>query len=662
MAYASPSHSSSQPCRRARRSTLLVSAAALLSLPMTLAGSPSAAFVNAPSRMGSVAARSAAACKSFQPKIALRAARPATGAARMGKSVIQMSTDGDMKTLNQKPTAHDIATGRDPRRVKVFDTTLRDGEQSPGCSMTSEEKLQVAKQLHKLGVDIIEAGFPVASLDDFAAVKQIAETVGQMENPPIICGLARATVNDINTCADAVMGAKFPRIHTFIASSDIHMEHKLRKTRAEVLAITAEMVALARSKVEDVEFSAEDALRSDWDFLAEIYSVAIKAGATTLNVPDTVGFTTPSEFRDLIKYLRVHVVGIEDVTLSVHGHNDLGMAVANFLGAIEGGARQVEVTINGIGERAGNAALEEVVMALHVRKQYYNPMFGRDAMDQDALTNINMKEIYRSSKLVTSMTGMFVQPNKAIVGANAFAHESGIHQDGMLKNKLTYEIIDASTIGIENNDGIVLGKHSGRAAFRSRIDMLKIKLSDDELNKAFVRFKDLADKKKEITNADLEAIINDDQTQDVTAQRFKLVNVQVSCGIGITPTATVTLRDDQDGLETTDACIGTGPVDAAFQAVNRLCGMYGAGQGNAEQVKLMDYTVSAVTAGIDALGEVTVRLQDPKSGRIFSGRAANTDVVVASANAYVSALNRLLMQRADLTPKLHPQLVTLGKE
>jgi 2-isopropylmalate synthase len=336
------------------------------------------------------------------------------------------------------------------------------------------------------------------------------------------------------------------------------------------------------------------------------------------------------------------------------------MAVANFLGAIEGGARQGEVAIDGIGERAGNAALEEVVMALHVRKQYYNPFIGRDPMDQDALTNIKMKEIHRSSKLVTSMTGMFVQPNKAIVGANAFAHESGIHQDGMLKNKLTYEIIDASTIGIENNDGIILGKHSGRAAFRSRIEQMGMSLSDDELNKCFVRFKELADKKKEITNADLEALVSGEQTQDANAQRFKLVNIQVTCGNAAVPTATVTLRDDEDGVETTDACIGTGPVDAAFQAVNRLCGLYGAGQGNAETVKLMDYTVSSVTAGIDALGEVTVRLQDPKTGRIFQGRSANTDVVVSSTEAYVNALNRLLAQRQDLTPKLHPQQFSLA--
>jgi len=634
------------------RSTLLVSTAALLALPAAIAGSP--AFVGTPGRAGGItAARPAAACAAAPAVIGLRGSRPR---ARMAPSPLKMTVNGEMKPVNQKATKHDLATGRDPRRVKVFDTTLRDGEQSPGCSMTSEEKLQIAKQLHKLGVDIIEAGFPIASQDDFAAVKQIADTVGQEENPPIICGLARATPQDINTCADAVKGAKFPRIHTFIASSDIHMEHKLRKTRAEVLEITREMVTLARSHVEDVEFSAEDALRSDWAFLAELYSVAIEAGATTLNVPDTVGFTTPTEFRELIKYLRTHVKGVEGVTLSVHGHNDLGMAVANFLGAIEGGARQVEVTINGIGERAGNAAMEEVVMALHVRKQYYNPMFGRDPSDQDALTNINMKEIYRSSKLLTSMTGMFVQPNKAIVGANAFAHESGIHQDGMLKNKLTYEIIDASTIGIDDNDGIVLGKHSGRAAFRSKMDQLGMSLSDDELNKAFVRFKDLADKKKEITNADLEAIVNDDAAQDAARQRFQLVNVQVTCGMGVNPTATVTLRDDQDGIESTDACVGTGPVDAAFQAVNRLCGIYGAGQGSAENVKLLDYTVSSVTAGIDALGEVTVRLQDPKSGRIFSGRAANTDVVVASTLAYVNALNRLMVQRADLTPKLHPQI------
>jgi len=527
--------------------------------------------------------------------------------------------------------------------------------------MTSEEKLQVARQLARLGVDVIEAGFPVASPDDFQAVKTIAETVGTGSNPPIICGLARATKNDIETCARAVQGASFPRIHTFLATSDIHMKHKLRKTREEVLSMTAEMVAYARSLIEDVEFSAEDALRSDWDFLAQVYTVAIKAGATTLNVPDTVGFTTPSEFRGLVQYLREHVEGIEGVTISVHGHDDLGMAVANFLAAVEGGARQVEVTINGIGERAGNAAMEEVVLALHVRKAYYNPAFGRPADSEAPLTNIVLKEIYRSSKLVTALTGMAVQANKAIVGANAFAHESGIHQDGILKNRLTYEIIDASTIGLDDAfRNIVLGKHSGRAAFKSRLSELGINLTEDEMNKAFLRFKELADKKKEITNMDLESIVND-EVQDLANNRFKLVHVQVTCGDKSIPTATVSLYDEQENVESTDASIGTGPVDAAFQAVNRLCGIYGAGQAEADEVKLLEYTVSSVTAGIDALGEVTVRLQDTKTGRVLYGRAADTDVVFASAQAYVNALNRLLAQRKDLAPRLHPQLSIQGR-
>eukprot|EP00293_Proteomonas_sulcata_P001510 CAMPEP_0184329276 /NCGR_PEP_ID=MMETSP1049-20130417/144064_1 /TAXON_ID=77928 /ORGANISM="Proteomonas sulcata, Strain CCMP704" /LENGTH=646 /DNA_ID=CAMNT_0026651633 /DNA_START=94 /DNA_END=2034 /DNA_ORIENTATION=+ len=593
----------------------------------------------------------------LSPQAAPFGLRPAAASSRCTPSIrgLSMVATGEPKAVNQKATKHDIATGRDPARVKVFDTTLRDGEQSPGCSMTSEEKMQVAKQLAKLGVDIIEAGFPVASQDDFKAVEAIANTVGQLENPPIICGLARATKNDIETCAKAVQGAKFPRIHTFIASSDIHMEHKLKKTREEVLAITKEMVTLARGFVEDVEFSAEDALRSDWGFLAELYSVAIEAGATTINVPDTVGYTTPEEFRNLIQYLRANVKGVEDVTISVHGHDDLGMAVANFLGAVEGGARQVEVTINGIGERAGNAALEEVVMALHVRKSYYNPLLGREVEDDQAITNIKLNEIYRSSKLVTALTGMMVQPNKAIVGANAFAHESGIHQDGMLKNKLTYEIVDASTIGLDSNDGIVLGKHSGRAAFRSRLQEMGISLGDDDLNKAFIRFKDLADKKKEITNMDLESLVND-EVQDIAANRFKLYNVQVTCGSVACPTASVTLYDEQEQIERTDASIGTGPVDAAFQAVNRLCGLEGAGQAAASQVKLLEYTVSSVTAGIDSLGEVSIRIMDLESGTIYSGRASDTDVVVSSTQAYVNALNRLLLHRTDLTPKLHPQL------
>ena len=374
--------------------------------------------------------------------------------AHTSKSSLCMVTDtgiaasnGAIKLVTVNPTEHDIYTGRDPARIKIFDTTLRDGEQSPGCTMNTEEKLAVAKQLAKLGVDIIEAGFPIASLGDFDAVSKIAQSVGQYDDPPIICGLARALKKDITTCWDAIKFAKFPRIHTFIASSDIHMEYKLKKNRDEVLAITTEMVSLASSLCKDVEFSAEDALRSDPVFLYELYSRAIAAGATTINVPDTVGYTTPAEFYQLIKGLRENVRGIDSVTISVHGHDDLGMAVANFLSAVEGGARQLECTINGIGERAGNAALEELVMALHVRKSYYNKYMGRPDESAIALTNVKTNEIYKTSRLVSTLTGMVVQPNKAIVGANAFAHESGIHQDGVLKNKRTYEIMDAESIG-----------------------------------------------------------------------------------------------------------------------------------------------------------------------------------------------------------------------
>jgi 2-isopropylmalate synthase len=354
---------------------------------------------------------------------------------------------GSIKLVTVNPTAHDIYTGRDPARIKIFDTTLRDGEQSPGCTMNTEEKLAVAKQLAKLGVDIIEAGFPIASVGDFDAVSKIAQSVGNYPDPPIICGLARALAKDITTCWEAIKFAKFPRIHTFIASSDIHMEYKLKKSRDEVLAITTETVTLASSLCKDVEFSAEDALRSDPVFLYELYSRAIAAGATTINVPDTVGYTTPGEFLTLVQKLRENVRGIDGVTISVHGHDDLGMAVANFLSAVEGGARQLECTINGIGERAGNAALEELVMALYVRKSYYNKYLGRPDESTTELTNVKTTEIYKTSRLVSTLTGMVVQPNKAIVGANAFAHESGIHQDGVLKNKRTYEIMDAESIG-----------------------------------------------------------------------------------------------------------------------------------------------------------------------------------------------------------------------
>ena len=396
-------------------------------------------------------------------------------------------------------------------RIIIFDTTLRDGEQSPGATLNVEEKLTIAKALARLGVDVIEAGFPYASLGDFEAVQKVAEAVGR-ENGPVICGLARATKQDIKTAAEALKPAAKGRIHTFIATSDIHLEYKLKKTRKEVLAIAPEMVAYAKSFVDDVEFSPEDAGRSDPEFLYQVLEAAISAGATTVNIPDTVGYTTPSEFGALIKGIKENVPNIDQAIISVHGHNDLGLAVANFLEAIKNGARQLECTINGIGERAGNAALEELVMALHVRRQYFNPFFGRPAESTESLTKIDTQQIYKTSRLVSNLTGMMVQPNKAIVGTNAFAHESGIHQDGVLKHKLTYEIMDAQSIGLTDNQ-IILGKHSGRNAFRTRLKELGFELSEADLNKAFVRFKDVADKKKEISDWDIEAIVNDEIRQ-----------------------------------------------------------------------------------------------------------------------------------------------------
>eukprot|EP00871_Galdieria_phlegrea_P003343 jgi/Galph1/4009/GphlegSOOS_G2690.1 len=542
-----------------------------------------------------------------------------------------------------KPTRHDLETGRDPNRVKIFDTTLRDGEQSPGATLTAEEKLVIARQLAKLGVDVIEAGFPVASNGDFEAVRNIARTVGTKNNPPIICGLARSVETDISRCWEAVKDAAFPRIHTFIATSDIHLEHKLKKTRSQVLELVTKMVRYAKSFCEDVEFSAEDAIRSDPEFLFEVFSIAIEAGATTINVPDTVGYTTPAEFGALIRGIRRNVKGIENVCLSVHGHDDLGMAVANFLAAIENGAQQVECTINGIGERAGNAALEELVMALHVRRQYYNKKLGRIDLDTP-ITCIDTQEIWKTSKLVSNLTGMIVQPNKAIVGANAFAHESGIHQDGILKNRLTYEIMDAKLIGMQENH-LVLGKHSGRHAFKKRMEELGFELTEDELNRAFIRFKDLADKKKEVTLWDLESIVNDEVRLQGT-EYLKLDRVQVQCGDKLVSTATVTVTNVERNEELTVVSIGTGPVDAAFKALNSVRGV--------PKVILEEYSVNSVTRGIDALGEVTVRIRGEDDTRSFIGSAANTDIVVASAQAYINALNRCA-RYAKFPKSIHPQ-------
>jgi len=511
-------------------------------------------------------------------------------------------------------------------RIIFFDTTLRDGEQSPGATLNVEQKLLIAQQLARLGVDIIEAGFPFASKGDFHAVQEIAKLVGT-ENGPTICGLARATKGDIEAAAEAVKPAAKGRIHTFLATSDIHLEYKLRKTRAEVLAIVPEMVAYAKSKVADVEFSPEDAGRSDPEFLYQVLEAAIAAGASTVNIPDTVGYLTPSEFGALIKGIKDNVPNIDRAIISVHGHNDLGLAVANFLEAAKNGARQMECTINGIGERAGNAALEELVMALHVRRAYFNSFLGRPAESTAPLCNIDTKQIYKTSRLVSNLTGMLVQPNKAIVGANAFAHESGIHQDGVLKNRLTYEIMDAQSIGLTDNL-IVLGKLSGRNALSSRLKELGFELSEQELNAAFVRFKELADKKREISDRDLEAIVNDEIRH--APEAFKLDHVQVSCGDRAIPTATITIVMP-DGSEVTDASVGTGPVDAIYKAINRIVNVPN---------QLIEYSVQSVTAGIDALGEVTIRLKHPDVGTL-SGHSANTDIIVASARAYLSALNKL---------------------
>ena len=542
-----------------------------------------------------------------------------------------MSANSDM---NKQPQ---------PDRIIIFDTTLRDGEQCPGATLNVEEKLLIARQLARLGVDVIEAGFAIASPGDFEAVEKIASDVGT-EDGPVICSLARAIRKDIEAAANALKPAAKPRIHTFISTSDIHLEHQLRKSRAEVLAIAEEMVAYAKSFVDDVEFSPMDAVRSEPEYLYQVLERAIAAGAKTINIPDTVGYTTPEEFGALIRGIKQNVPNIDRAIISVHGHNDLGLAVANFLEAVKNGARQLECTINGIGERAGNASLEELVMALHVRRQYFNPYLGHPADSEAALTNIDTRQIYKTSRLVSNLTGMLVQPNKAIVGANAFAHESGIHQDGVLKHKLTYEIMDAQSIGLKDNQ-IVLGKHSGRNAFGTRLKELGFELSETDLNKAFLKFKDLADKKKEISDWDLEAIVNDEIQQ--APELFRLEFVQVACGNNARPTATVTLRTPA-GEELTDAAIGTGPVDAVYKAINRVVNVPN---------QLIEFSVQSVTAGIDAIGEVTIRLRH--SERVYSGHAANTDIIVASAQAYVNALNRLYgaLQAEPAGEQLRPQKV-----
>lgn len=526
--------------------------------------------------------------------------------------------------------------------VKIFDTTLRDGEQSPGATMTSAEKLEIAHQLARLGVDIIEAGFPAASPDDLEAVRQIAVEVGNPTTSqsearvPIIAGLARANKSDIDKAWEAVQSAKHPRIHTFLATSPIHMKHKLKMDPEEVVQRVSEMVAYAKSFCDDVEFSPEDAGRSEPEFLYVVLGEAIKSGATTLNIPDTVGYTTPDEFYNLIDGIIKHTPGMHDgITVSVHCHDDLGMATANTLAGIRAGARQAEVTMNGIGERAGNTSLEEVVMALKTR----HPVF-------DLETGIDTKQISRISKLVSNYTGIVVQPNKAIVGANAFAHEAGIHQDGMLKHQTTYEIMKPEDVGV-NQTKLVLGKHSGRHALRNRLVEMGHSLDEVELDKAFARFKELADRKKVITDLDLEAVIADEfyKPRDV----YLLNEMQVTCGTMGMPTATVRLRAP-DGNVYTQASVGTGPVDAVYKAIDEIIKV---------RCTLLEFNIHAITAGIDALGEVSVRIQsenghtsiDPQSEmeyvRVYGGHGADTDIIVASAKAYINALNKLIISQTE---------------
>jgi 2-isopropylmalate synthase len=495
-------------------------------------------------------------------------------------------------------------------RVFIFDTTLRDGEQSPGNTMNGQEKLRVAKQLETLGVDIIEAGFPIASEGDFESVRQIAELVRGSE----IAGLARANSADIDRAWEAVKHAARPRIHTFISTSDIHLKHQLRKSRDEVLKIAEESVRRARSYTPNVEFSAMDATRSDWDYLCKVLAVAVEAGANTINVPDTVGYAVPDEFGRLIRYVMENVPNISQAVVSVHCHNDLGLAVANSIAAVKNGARQVECTINGIGERSGNAALEEIVMILRTRKD----MFSVD-------TRIVSEKIYPTSRLITSVTGAPVQPNKAIVGTNAFAHESGIHQDGLLKDKLTYEIMTPESVGIPKSS-LILGKHSGRHAFRDRIEDLGYSLNEKELNLAFKRFKALADMKKDVYDEDIEMIIMDEIVR--VPEKYRLAYLSVVCGNMAIPTATVKIEIDKDVYQ--EACFGDGPVDATLKAIQKII------RTDSTFVK---FYVNAITGGTDAQGEVFVKLEE--DGSTVIGKGVDTDVIVASGKAYINALNKL---------------------
>ncbi len=494
--------------------------------------------------------------------------------------------------------------------IRIFDTTLRDGEQSPGASMNVEEKITLAKQLARLGVDIIEAGFAISSHGDFEAIKRIgAEVEG-----PVICSLARARKEDIDRAWEALKDAPKRRIHTFHSTSDIHLKHQYRISREEALKRSVEMVKHARSYVDDVEFSPMDATRTEISYLQEVVEAVIEAGATTVNIPDTVGYATPGEFGSLIRGIKEKVRNIDKAVISVHCHNDLGLAVANVLSAIVNGAEQVECTVNGIGERAGNCSMEEVVMALRTRKDFFN-----------ADSRVNSEEIMRTSRLVTKITGIPVQPNKAIVGANAFAHESGIHQDGLLKERTTYEIMRPESIGLVKTN-LVLGKHSGRHAFRDRLKQMGYDFSEDDLNKAFERFKHLADQKKEVFDEDLEAIVSDEMQQ--IQEIYVLLHLSAQSGTDVKPTATVEMQVNGQTVKQTGT--GDGPVDAVYRTIAHLTGT---------KSKLDAYLVKGITGGTDALGEVTVKVEE--AGKKVAGHGADTDIIIASAKAYVNALNKL---------------------
>jgi 2-isopropylmalate synthase len=512
-------------------------------------------------------------------------------------------------------------------RVLIFDTTLRDGEQAPGFSMNSMEKLEMARQLARLNVDVIEAGFPISSDEDFEATREVAKQVGTLDGAPIICGLSRVGLADIDRCWEAVKYAKRHRIHTFVATSDIHLKYKLRKTRGEVLKAAVEAVRHAGSYCDDVEFSPEDASRSDFDYMCEVLEAVIDAGATTINIPDTVGYAVPQEWGERIARIRERVKNSANAIISVHCHNDLGQAVANSLVALQNGARQVECTINGIGERAGNASLEEIVMALSTRKDFFG-----------LATRIKAEEIYRTSKLLSHITGVHVQPNKAIVGENAFAHEAGIHQDGVLKEKLTYEIMRPQDIGRSSNK-LVMGKHSGRHALAVRLKDLGFDLSGPELDKAFRRFKDLADKKKEVYDEDLIAIVQHEVAQ--APETYALDYLHVISGTGVIPSATVRIKKEAQVFQ--ESGIGDGPVDAVLNAIDAITGLKG---------RLQDYQLRAITGGKDAIGEVSVKVDF--DGKVVSGKGSSTDVIEASARAYLSALNRLVHPIAQKVKEIGP--------